>query len=796
MVSAPAFRAQAGSHPEMGVNEHEKRVETKIDIISSMPKRKRKVIEKQAPVQKPEPILALPAPTLKTRLSMLPRWRLAAFVLLPIVVLIVASYLYILKDLPSPSDLREKPPAQSTKILDRNGKLIYSIYVSENRTIVPISEIPKSVQQATIAIEDKDFYHHGGINFVGGIFRAIKDTILTGHLEGGSTITQQLIKQSLLTPEQTLTRKIKEAILAFWTERLYSKDEILELYLNRVPYGGTAYGIEEGARIFFGKRAKDLNLAEASLLAGLPQAPTYYSPFGTNPDLAIRRQKQVLNRMVEDGYITSKERDKALKTPLKFSSGSVSLKAPHFVAYVKEQLVKKYGEAAVDQKGLKVTTTLDLDLQNYAQATVAAEVQKQRNLKVGNSAALITNPSTGEILTMVGSYDYDATDGGKVNVTLAERSPGSSIKPLVFALGFLKGISTPATAWIDSKFCFPAFAGKAYCPGNYDGRFHGVVQSRFALGNSYNIPAVKQLAVDKVEDFIATASAMGVTTFTDDPERYGYSLALGGGEVKMVDMATAFGVFANGGRKQDLVSILKVEDSKGTVLEDNTKKIKKPTPYSLASTWDGSELWKPKDNWVLPEAVTFLISHILLDDGARSGTFGSGSILNIPGKTVSVKTGTTEDKRDNWTIGYTTGKDPRLTVVWVGNNNNTPMSPFLESGNTGAAPIWNKLMRAALDGIPSAFPKIPSGVSFVEICALSGLLPDHDCPKRGEYFIKAFIPNAKDNIWDQKQKIQVYKDSKKQPGPGETPQPDQLEEQDHVLISDPLQKNFCVDCAQ
>ncbi len=759
-----------------------------------MPKGQKKVakVSSEKPIVTPEePVLALPAPKKRhTRL----KWALLA--LIPVFIFLGVLYILILKDLPTPADLTAKPPAQSTKILDRNGKPIYSIYVSENRTIVPLKDIPKSVQQATIAIEDKDFYHHGGINFVGGILRSVKDMLLYHHLEGGSTITQQLIKKSLLTDEQTLTRKIKEAILATWTEQLYSKDEILAMYLNQVPYGGTAYGIEEAANVYFGKDAKDLDLAEAALLAGLPQAPTYYSPYGTDPTRAVKRQQKVLDRMVEDGYITKAQADKAKKEQLKFAPGISPLKAPHFVAYIKEQLVKKYGEDAVERKGLKVTTTLDLNLQENAQATLAAEVEKQANLKVGNGAALITNPQTGEILTMIGSRDYDGTGSGKVNVVLAERSPGSSIKPLVFALGFLKGNSTPATPWIDGKYCFPAFAGKSYCPGNYDGSFHGVVQSRYALGNSYNIPAVKQLAVNKVEDFIATASAMGISTFTDDPERYGYSLALGGGEVKMLDMAKAFGVFSNGGRKQDLISIIKVEDSKGNVLEDNTKKIAASQKPANPPKWDGSTPWIPKGNWVLPEAVTFLISHILLDDGSRSGTFGSGSILNVPGKTVSVKTGTTENKRDNWTIGYTSGTDPRLVAVWVGNNDNSPMSPFLESGNTGAAPIWNKLMSQALTGIKSQFPKVPDGVAFMEVCSLSGLLPDHDCPKRGEYFIKAFAPKDKDNVWGQKQKVQVYKDSHKQPQIGENPVPDQLTEEDHMVISDPLQKNYCADCAQ
>lgn len=708
------------------------------------------------------------------------------------------SLLFILKDLPVPTDLTAKAVPLTTKILDRNGKLLYNIFVSENRTVISLSEIPKSVQEATIAIEDKDFYRHGGISFVGGIFRAVKDMVVFRELQGGSTITQQLIKTSLLTPERTIQRKIKELILAFWTERIYSKGQILALYLNRVPYGGTAYGIEEAAQVYFGKRAKDLDLAEAAMLAGLPAAPTYYSPFGTDPNRAIGRQKQVLERMYEDGYINRDQQLAASNQPLVFASPSAGIKAAHFVAFVKEILVKKYGEQMVEQGGLKVTTSLDLELQEAAQASLSAEVTEQKRLKVGNGAALVTNPSTGEILAMVGSKDYFATEGGKVNVTLAQRSPGSAIKPLNYALGFLTGKITAATPFADGPFCFPPFNGKKYCPQNYDGKFHGVVQARFALGNSLNIPATKVLAVNGVEEFIATASAMGITTF-NQKERYGYSLTLGGGEVKMVDMAVAFGVLANGGKKVDLVPILKAEDNKGKVLEDDAK-LNPPaggqnSKQETRTPWDGTKTWRAHDDFVLPEEVTYLVSHILLDDSAREMTFGRESILNVPGQTVAVKTGTTEDKRDNWTIGYSFGKEPRLTAVWVGNNDNTPMSPYLESGNTGAAPIWHDIMRLALSGKKAAWPIKPENVVFEQVCSLSGMLPDHDCPTRGEYFIKAFKPSEKDTVWNQKKKIFVYKDSHKQPGPEEKPEPDQLTEEEHLVISDPLQKDFCADCA-
>jgi penicillin-binding protein 1C len=718
--------------------------------------------------------------------SLLPLVPIAVSVVL---ILTLVSLILILKDLPAPATLTNKPIPQTTKILDRNGQLLYNIYVSENRTIIPAADIPASVKQATIAIEDKDFYKHGGVNFVGGILRALRDNLTGQPLEGGSTITQQLVKKGLLTDERTVSRKIREAILAFWTEKIYTKDQILAMYINRIPYGGTAYGIEEAAQIYFDKHAKDLDLAESALLAGLPQAPTYYSPFGTDPNRAIARQHQVLERMLEDGDIDAAQKETAENETLRFASPSAGIKAPHFVAYVQELLVKKYGEDTVENGGLKVTTSLDLDLQEAAQASLSAEVAKQVKLKVGNGAALVTRPGTGEILAMVGSRDYYATDSGKVNVTLAKRSPGSSIKPLNYALGFLKGTTTPATAWIDAPFCFPPFAGKSYCPQNYDGKFHGVVQTRFALGDSLNIPAVKELALNTVPDFIATASAMGITTFNDDPSRYGYSLTLGGGEVQMTDMAVAYGVFANAGRRQNLTPILKVEDAQGKVLEDNTSHSSLVTSNS---PWDGSQPWIPHDNFVLPSEVTYLISHILLDDGARSQTFGAGSILNIPGKVVSVKTGTTEDKRDNWTIGYTPSV---LVAVWVGNNDNSPMSPYLESGDTGAAPIWHNIISFILKNQPTEWPKKPDSIVFEQVCSLSGLLPNNDCPTRGEYFIKAFAPRDKDNVWNQKHQVLVYKDSHKQPKPSDKPTPDQLTQEDHLVISDPAQKDFCADCA-
>ncbi len=707
--------------------------------------------------------------------------------LLTILALILGMW-YFTRDLPDPKQLETRQVAQTTKIFDRNEKLLFNVYTDQNRTLVKLSDIPDNLKSATIAIEDKDFYKHKGFD-VYGIVRAARETVFGHSLQGGSTITQQLVKSAFLSPERTVTRKIKELYLAFRVELAFPKDKILEMYLNQVPYGGTAWGASAAAEQYFGKNVKDLDLAEASLLAGLPAAPTYYSPFGQDPKRAKERQRLVLERMVEDHYISLDLAKKAEAEDIKYRSAATDIKAPHFVMYVRELLAQKYGEAMAAQGGLRVTTTLDLDIQDSAQKIVRDNIDKLKYLNVSNGAALVTKPKTGEILAMVGSKDFfDTSVDGNVNGTVALRQPGSSIKPINYATALEHHLITPATVIMDVPTTFGVAGTKPYSPVNYDGKFHGAVQTRFALGGSLNIPATKMLEVNGVENFIATASAMGLTTLTDK-SRYGYSLTLGGGEVKMIDMAVAFGVFANAGKKQDLVPILKVEDASGKILEEL-----KPQKISLNTPWDGSKTFISHDDFVLPEEVTYLISHILLDDSARAQTFGAGSILSFGGLPVSVKTGTTEDKRDNWAIGYTSGKDSRLVAVWVGNNDNTPMSPYLESGDTGAAPIWHDIMKYSLKDIKVEWPRKPDNIVFVQVCALSGMLPDHGCPERGEYFIKAFAPKDRDNVWDQKKKIQVYKDSHKQPGPNEKPTPDQLTEEDHIVISDPLQKDFCVGC--
>jgi len=691
-------------------------------------------------------------------------------VVVTVFLLFVAAFIYLFKDLPSPTRLASDNLPQSTKIYDRNGKLLYTIYSDKNQSFIPLAQIPKHLQYATIAIEDRNFYKHGAID-IKGMLRAAYATIFKKELQGGSTLTQQLVKTSLLTPERTIKRKLKEILLAFATEIIYPKDKILEMYLNQVPYGGTAYGVEAAAQTYFGKSARELTLAESALLAGLPESPTTYSPFGAYPDLAKKRQKEILLAMEKEGYITSKERKAAEKENIQYKKLKDPILAPHFVFYVKDILVAKYGIKTVEQGGLKVTTSLDLALQERAQATVAAEIEKIKRLNVSNGAALITRPGTGEILAMVGSKDYfDDSIDGKVNITLSPRQPGSSIKPINYAVGLLKGYHT-ATVFIDQPVCFPNPGQAPYCPRNYDGKFRGPVLMREALANSLNIPAVQMLKLNGIEAMIATASAMGIKSF-QDPQRYGLSLTLGGGEVTMLEMATAFGVFANGGYRTDLHPILKVVDKNGKVLEEYTP--------------PNSPIFGER---VLPSGVAFIISDILKDNNARSQAFGTNSELRIGNYPVSVKTGTTNDLRDNWTIGYT---PDYLVAVWVGNSNNQPMSGLV-SGVTGAAPIWHDLMTYLISNKPVKALARPVDIVGRYVCTYSGLLPPPEgtpdrCPTRFEYFIKGQEPKKID---PGKQKVWIDKTTNDLAKPGQI---ENIEERTEIVVTDLLQNRYCVTC--
>lgn len=692
-------------------------------------------------------------------------------------------YLFIFKDLPNPANLANyKVVPLATHILDRKGRRLYEIYHDQKRTPVKLSTLPKYVYQASIAIEDKDFYRHGGISIFGGIIRAMKDIVVTQSLQGGSTITQQLVKSALLTPERTVQRKIKEIVLATWTEKLFTKDQILEFYLNQVPYGGSSYGIEEAAKTIYGKPATKLSIDEAALLAGLPQAPSLYSP-NANPDLAKNRRDSVLQKMKEQGYITNAQYQVAVKKPVRVKGVETSIKAPHFVFYVKSQLEKEYGIKTVEEGGLTVQTTLDLEIQEEAEKILKDEIDQLTYLNVGNGAVLVTRPPTGEILSMVGSVDYFATGSGAFNVTTALRQPGSSIKPLNYAIGIDRKLVTAASMFLDVRTCFPA-PEKPYCPVNYDGAFHGAVPLRQALANSYNIPAVKMLAMNGVGNFVASSSAFTIKSFTE-PERYGLSLTLGGGEVRMTEMAQAFSAFANLGKPRTLNSVLKVTDKYGKVLyEFKDPNFKADVRQPLR---DPQMLSIPGKRVISPE-TSFIISHILLDNFARSQAFGTNSELVIPKQTVSVKTGTTDDKKDNWTIGYTPNF---LTAVWVGNNDNEPMNPYLTSGITGAAPIWNGVMRYVLKDQQNLPPRKPTNVVGRQVCWSSGAAqPDGStsaCQTRFEYLIKGTEPVA---LTTKREMVWVTKDSDKLAREGDP----NTELKEKTIISDAYSR-YCQDCA-
>jgi len=629
-------------------------------------------------------------------------------------------YNYVFKDLPAVSELVDREQDVSTRILDRNGAVLFRIYEDENRTLVKLNELPAHVVQATIAIEDQDFYDHHGFS-IRGITRAAIANYRGEPIQGGSTITQQLVKNRLLTSERTIRRKIREIILAVLVDATYSKETILEMYLNTVAYGGASYGIEEAAQRYFGKPATELTLAEASMLAGLPAAPSIYSPFGPRPEIGYIRQNEVLRRMVEEKFITEQTAAAAQSEILKFRPNRIDIEAAHFVMYVQSLLAEEYGEDVINKEGLEVITSLDLPLQNETQQVVTTEINNLQRLNVSNGAALVTNPNTGEILAMVGSKDYFDTDiDGRVNVTTRPRQPGSSIKPLTYAVALENG-KTPRSIISDNPITYNIPGSPPYSPRNYDGRFRGNVTLTQALASSYNIPAVKLMAEVGINAVIDKGEAMGIDTW-GDRSRYGLSLTLGGGEVLMTDMAELYGTFANNGYTQELNPILKITNAAGELLYENK--------CALYNT-------NCEQRRTLDPRVAYQISEILSSNTARTPAFGPRSVLNIPNQEVAVKTGTTNNLRDNWTIGYTSD---RLTAVWVGNNNNTPMS-YVASGITGASPIWNNIMRLMLDENDPHQSSRPDGLIQVEICAQTGTLPCRNCPTvTTEYFIPGTEP--------------------------------------------------------
>ena len=624
-------------------------------------------------------------------------------------------------NLPSPDKIVRKE-GFSTKILDRNGKVLYDIYADQKRTPIEIDKIPQELKDATIAIEDKNFYVHEGFDPL-GMVRGFSRIFTRGYAQGGSTLTQQLVKNVLFTSERSVIRKIREFIMAIQIERRYSKDEILQMYLNEVPYGGTAWGVGSASEMYFGKNVSDLNLVESAILAGLPQRPSVYSPYSSEPDAYIGRATQVLRRMREDGYISEDEEKKALEDleEIVFQERGASFKAPHFVQYVQKILEDRYGQRLVEQGGLRVTTTLDLELQEKAQLIVAEEIDKVKNLKISNGAAVVINPQTGEILAMVGSRGFSDPDiDGQVNVTLSLRQPGSAIKPVTYVTAFKKGY-TPATLIMDTPTEF--YVGEdqpPYTPVNYDGKFRGPVQIRYALANSINIPAVKMLAMVGIKDMLQTAYDMGI--FSLEPtqatlSRVGLAVTLGGGEVRLLELTGAYSAFMNAGNKVDPVAILKVEDANGRVLE---------------------EVRPDKGRRVLTPEQAYLIADILSDNEARSTVFGTNSLLNIPGRVVAVKTGTTNNRRDNWTVG---GNTQGVVGVWVGNNDNSEMIE-VASGVTGASPIWRKIMLEVLNGKPNITFEVPGGIVSAAVDTVSGYAAHNDYPSRIEKFIVGTEPGV------------------------------------------------------
>lgn len=590
--------------------------------------------------------------------------------------------------LPDFNEFHSRKVVESTKIYDRTGKiLLYDVHQNIKRTLVPFEAIPQNLKNATIAIEDASFYSHYGIDPKSILRAVIANIVGGGFKQGGSTITQQVVKKTLLTDEKLLTRKLKEIILSFRLETSFSKDEILTIYLNEVPYGGNIYGLGEATKIFFGKEPQDLSLAESAYLAALPNAPTYYSPYGNHRDQLELRKNLVLKRMHDLGYITESEYTAAQTTKVEFlPKEPTGIKAPHFVEWVKEYLADKYGELAVEENGYRVITTLDYELQKKAEEVInnfGPNIEK--NFEAKNMALVAVDPTNGQVLAMVGSRDYfDVQNEGNFNVSLAHRQPGSTFKPFVYATAFIKGY-TPETTLFDLPTNFSTNCDSkgvplspqikpedCYMPENYDGKFRGPISMREALAQSLNIPAVKTLYLAGITDSLTTARRMGIESL-GDANQYGLTLVLGGGEVSLLDLTGAYGVFANDGVHNPNTKILRIEDKNGKVVEE----------------------FKQSSEQVIPTEVARKISNILNDNVARTPEFGADSALYFPGKDVAVKTGTTNDFKDVWTVGYT----PHIAVgMWAGNNDNTPLHKNI--AGFIITPVWHAFMVEAMKLTP------------------------------------------------------------------------------------------------
>ena len=651
------------------------------------------------------------------------------------IIAVVGIFAYFAKDLPNPNKVNKRVIAESTKIYDRTGQhLLYEIHGEEKRTLVSFDQMGDNIKNATIVLEDKDFYYHHGIKLTSIVRAMLKDILKRGAAQGGSTITQQLVKNSILTRERTMSRKIKEVILSFEIEQKFSKDEILKMYLNEIPYGSNAYGIEAASKTFFDKSAKDLTIDEATLLASLPKAPTYYSPYGSHRDKLKNRQEMAINSMAELGYISKEVAEKAKKIDVfkKIVVRRENIKAPHFVMYVKEYLDNKYGEQEMKEGGLKIYTTLDWDKQQIAEKVVKEGAEK--NLKrwnAENAALVAIDPKTGQILAMVGSKDYfDKTIDGQVNVALSKRQPGSSFKPYVYLTAFTKGY-LPETILYDVETDFNKGSDNNYVPQNYDGKFRGPVKMQDALGMSLNVPAVKTLYLVGVKDAIKMAKDLGITGL-NYPDRYGLSLVLGGGEVRLLDHTNAFATLANGGIRHNKTAILKIEDKNGKIIE---------------------EFKNQEGDRVVEEKYVAMLDYIISNNKFRAPAFGEQNPLRFDDRQVVAKTGTTNEFRDGWTMGYT----PSIAVgVWAGNNDNRPMKPGAAGANV-ASPIWREFLDQVLGNYNTEeFPKYNKEEELKEV-KKDILKGDLDIEKKEEV---CEIPGRK-NRWCLANKYCPNKEKKK-----------------------------------
>jgi 1A family penicillin-binding protein len=664
-------------------------------------------------------------------------WRLfLAFVqltLLAAALLIAAAvwaYNYYGRGLPDPTAIGQYRPAETTRIYARDGRtLLYELVdpTGGRRTVVPFDRIPQPLKDATVAVEDADFYENPGVDLRGIVRALLLNYQAQEVVSGGSTITQQLVRNVLLPPEErtriSFERKLREAILAYRVSREYSKAQILGLYLNEVYYGNQAYGVEAAAQAYFGKHIWELSVPEATLIAGLPQSPTVLDPL-TNLKGAKARQQVTLNLMVKYGFLTLAQARAAYRAPLAFKSQTTDLVAPHFVFYVRKLLEERYGPDVLYRGGLRIVTSIDLHWQAEAQRIVRERIAELRERHASNAGVIMLTPD-GQILAMVGSVDYnDPSIDGEVNVTLSPRQPGSALKPIVYAAALQRGW-TPATVIWDTPVEFPQPDGSVYAPHNYDDSWHGPQRLRMALANSLNIPAIKTIQFVGVENFVELAHRLGITTL-NDPTRYGLPLALGAGEVRLLDLTNVYNTFRNGGRARDPVAILKITNSRGEVLE-------------TADTGPGRQVLGERG-----EQIAYQITDILSDNQARQYMFGPGNVMELPdGRLAAAKTGTSNEWRDSWAVGYT----PDITVgVWVGNSDNSPMEEV--AGSNGAGTIWRAIMELYHQGRPPQPFVRPEGLSSVAICADTGALAGDACSNTlDELFIPGTEPKTSDVVF-------------------------------------------------